>query len=73
MRLLSYEDDYADLRMSVDELVLLSNALDELCNGIEYDEMEFAERIGVDRSEADMFRRRLLDVLERLGITLEDD
>ena len=71
MRLLHFEDDYADLRLSVDELVLLSNALDEICSGIDYDEVEFADRIGVDRSEAEMLQRRLLGVLERLGISLE--
>ena len=59
--------------MSVDELVLLNNALDELCHGIDYDELEFETRLGVDRSEAEMLRRRILDVLERLGIHLDED
>ena len=73
MRLLRCDDDQAELRMNVDELVLLNNALDEICNGIDYDEMEFETRLGVERSEAEMLRRRILGVLERLGIHLDED
>jgi hypothetical protein len=35
-----------------DELALIANALNEICNGIEIEDFEFSARLGVERSEA---------------------
>lgn len=35
-----------------DELVLIANALNEVCNGVEIEDFEFSTRLGVERSEA---------------------
>ena len=45
-----------------DELLLLNNALNEVCNGIAIDDNEFQTRLGVDRKAA----RRLLTKLGSL-------
>lgn len=35
-----------------DELALIANALNEVCNGVEIEDFEFSTRLGVERSEA---------------------
>ena len=47
-----------------DELVLLNNALNEVCNGIEIDDEEFQTRLGIDRKNA---RKVLADLHRLLG------
>ena len=50
-----------------DDLVLLNNALNEVCNGVDIDEAEFATRLGAERTAA----RALLDELSELLDALE--
>jgi hypothetical protein len=40
----------AQVKLSSEELTIIGNALNEVCNGL--DVSEFATRIGVDRNEA---------------------
>jgi hypothetical protein len=51
-----------DLRLNRDELGLLGNALNEVCNGVEIADFEFQTRLGVERSEAQALLRRVRDV-----------
>ena len=44
--------DGATLALSVDELMILNNALNEVCNGIHIPDSEFQTRMAVERSEA---------------------
>ncbi len=44
------------LNVSRSELILLNNALNEVCNGVDFSDSEFATRLGASRDEA----RRLL-------------
>jgi hypothetical protein len=53
--------DQATATFTAGELVLLNNALNEVCNGITLDDDEFQTRLGVDRKTA----RKLL---AKLGI-----
>jgi len=53
-----------DLRVSEGELVLLNNALNEVCNGVDFCDAEFQTRLGVPREQA-----RIL--LARIGATLD--
>lgn len=34
------------------ELVVVNNALNEVCNGVDFDDTEFQTRLGVTRNEA---------------------
>lgn len=72
MKLLGQNDDQVDLRLNVAELVLLSNALDQICHGFHLTERDFQEIVGVHRSDATMLLRRMSLVLERLGILAEN-
>ena len=51
--------------LSKDELRLLNNALNEVCNGVDIEEAEFVTRLGVERSEA---RRLLADLGKVIGL-----
>lgn len=42
----------ARLVLDEDELVLIANALNEVCNGVEIEDFEFSTRLGADRDEA---------------------
>jgi len=59
---LSQGEKSADVRLSKDELILINNALNEVCNGFELDDAEFATRVGADREVV----RRLLENLGSL-------
>ncbi|ADG09441.1 hypothetical protein B7G68_04800 [Caulobacter segnis] len=51
---------FSDIRLSIHELTLLSNALNEVCNGGDIDDAEFATRLGAERDE-------LRQLLENIG------
>ena len=42
----------AHISFSQDELLVINNALNEICNGVHIDDPEFQTRMGVDRSVA---------------------
>jgi hypothetical protein len=44
--------DGATLVLTVDELMIINNALNEICNGIHIADSEFQTRIAVERDEA---------------------
>jgi hypothetical protein len=47
-----------------DELVIINNALNEVCNGVQFDDDEFETRIGYDRT---MAQRLLKKISKSLG------
>jgi hypothetical protein len=73
LRLRSQDEDQLDIQLGADELVILANALRQLCDGVALSEDEFQAVIGVSRSEAAVLLMRIDEVLERLGITPESD
>ena len=50
----------ADVRLSKHELSLINNALNELCNGVDIEDAEFAIRLGAEREE-------MLNLLKNIG------
>lgn len=50
MILLNANPDGADVRFSGDELDMLNNVLNEMCNGVRIQDWEFQTRIGWDRA-----------------------
>lgn len=50
-----------------DELLILNNALNEVCNGVDIDDFEFSARIGVDREEARALLRRVGGLYDELA------
>ncbi len=48
---LSQSANSADVRLSKHELSLINNALNEVCNGVDIEDAEFATRLGAEREE----------------------
>ncbi len=60
MRVLKTDGDNFEVSLSRDELWLLGQALNEVCNGVEIGEWEFQTRLGYERSVADGLMDELL-------------
>ena len=68
MRLLAQEDDQADVRVALHEIVLLTNMLHEVCRGFSFSDQEFQDIFDVSRADAEALLRRMDVVLDRLGV-----
>ena len=66
MIILKANEDGADVRLSGDELDMLNNVLNELCNGVWIEDWEFQTRIGWDRPTV----QRLLDQIHQAAPNL---
>jgi hypothetical protein len=71
MRLRGQSDDQVDVRLSVDELVLLKNLLHEVCNGMHFTENDLQTIFDVNRAEIEGFLLRTRSVLDRLQLNSE--
>jgi hypothetical protein len=58
------EQEAVVLEVSRGELILISNALNEVSNGIHMDEGEFQTRLGVSVGDARRLLRRIQDLLD---------
>lgn len=68
MKCLKKDKDKADLSFSMDELLIINAALNEVCNGI--DVFEFDTRIGFSKEQVSLFLEainKLIDELEKLN------
>jgi hypothetical protein len=48
-----------------DELVVINNALNEVCNGLSFDDDEFRTRIGYSRAIAQSLLKKIAKMLAR--------
>ena len=53
------------IQFSRDDLVLLNNALNEVCNGVHIEEPEFHTRLGATKEEARELLSRINSVLRQ--------
>lgn len=65
MRAIDYSGRNATIELSVNELRLVANALNETCNGI--DVPEFATRMGATMNEATRLLSELGEVIDEIG------
>jgi hypothetical protein len=71
MKLIGQAEDQVDVRLSLEELVLLRNVLNEICNGMEFTDNDFAVILDTQRSEAEDLLMRISSALDRLKILSE--
>jgi hypothetical protein len=64
MELINKSDKKADVRTSLDELLILNNALNEVCNGL--DEFEFESRMGVSHAECVELLKKIASIIDNL-------
>jgi hypothetical protein len=71
MRLRGQNDDQVDIRLSIDEFMLLKNMLHEVCNGMHLTDSDFQAIFGANKAEVEGLLRRANSVLERLRLIAE--
>jgi hypothetical protein len=71
MKLFGHDEDQVDVRLSLDELVLVNRALRELCFGFHLSDPDFHAILGVPRYEAEALLRRTQTALQRLRLDVE--
>lgn len=71
MKLLAHDEDQIDVRLSLEELVLIRSVLDQSFEL--FHESEFEIRLGMHPDEAGALLRRIAGVLEKLGIATAID
>jgi hypothetical protein len=55
----------ADVSFTTDELVMINNALNEVCNGVDFEDDEFRTRLGFPREQVRALLARVSDLLEK--------
>jgi hypothetical protein len=50
---------------TVDELVMINNALNEVCNGVDFEDDEFRTRMGFPRQQVLALLAKVSDLLEK--------
>ena len=67
MQIIKTTKDKADIQFSIDELLILNNALNEVCNGIKLP--EFSTRMGAEREEVKIFLKSINKLIHALRST----
>jgi hypothetical protein len=65
MKLLGQMEDQVDVRLSIEELILLRNALNEFCNGMHFTENDFQAILDSRRSDVEALLLRLSSAVDR--------
>ena len=71
MKLIGQLEDQVEVRLSLDELVLLRNVLNEVCHGMHFTENDLAAIFDMNRSDAEDLLMHLSNALDRLHILPE--
>ncbi|MGH6926109.1 MAG: hypothetical protein ACRED5_20475 [Propylenella sp.] len=71
LKLIGQAEDHVDVRLTLGELVLLRNVLNEICNGMQFTDNDFAAILDAQRSEAEDLLMRVSSAIERLKILPE--
>jgi len=69
MRLRGQDDDLVDVRLTIDELMLLRTVLQEVCNGMHFTDNDFQTIFGINRADAEGLLLRTSQVIDRLRLT----
>jgi hypothetical protein len=55
----------APVSFTADELLIINNALNEVCNGIDFEDDEFSARVGFPREQVRQLLAKVRDLLEK--------
>ncbi len=73
MHIIEIENSHAHLRFSVDELVTLSNIVNELCYGIDMSDADLEIRVGASHSDISDLLTQILNVVDNIEKHDQDD
>ena len=71
MTVLSVQEERVTLQLSIDELLMIHNALNEVCNGIEVP--EFHARMGAEREQVHLLLSRVSAALGEVTMGEKED
>jgi hypothetical protein len=55
----------APIAFTADELRMINNALNEVCNGVDFEDDEFATRLGYPREQVRLLLAKVSDLIEK--------
>ena len=64
MVVLSKNGEGAEVGLTRDELIMLNNAMNEVCNGVHIDDDEFQTRLAFERNEIRALLEQVSEVLK---------
>ncbi len=73
MRRLNFKNNSADIQVSLDGLVILNNALNEICYGIDMDDAEFSVRIGAEHKDGVCLLNEISSLIGELEKECEEE
>ena len=73
MHLIDIQDYHGHLKLSLDELITLSNIVNELCYGIGMSDADFQVRIGASSSEAVDLLTQLVELIDKIEAYEKDN
>ncbi len=73
MQLIDIKGSSGHLKLSIDELITLSNAVNELCYGIGMSDADFQVRIGASSSEVSELLTQLLTIIDTIEAAEKDE
>ena len=73
MHLIEIQDYNGHLKLSLDELITLSNIVNELCYGIGMSDADFQVRIGASSSEAVDLLTQLVELIDKIEAYEKDN
>jgi len=71
MKLIRQVEDQVEMRLSLDELILLRNVLNEVCNSMHFTDNDLVAIFDMNRPEAEELLLHLNAALERLDVLPE--
>lgn len=66
MKLIEIANSHANLNLSLDELIKLSNVINEICYGVDMSDDEIAIRVGESHKSITLLLTQLLDVIKKI-------
>jgi hypothetical protein len=73
MRLRGQDEDQIDVRLSIDDFMLLRRVLHEVCNSMHFTDNDFVAIFDTQRGEAEMLLLRTNAIMDRLRLVPEGD
>ncbi len=66
MQIINTKINSADIKLSMEELVIINNSLNEICYGIDMDESEISVRMGAELDEINNLLKEISHIIEKL-------
>jgi hypothetical protein len=66
MQIIKAKINSADIKLSLEELIIINNSLNEICYGTDMDESEISVRMGAELGEISSLLKEISHIIEKL-------